>query len=274
MKTIAELEKDYDLELDKVILEIKKKKAKLVLLQFPDGLKPYATAVVDYLEEKTSAEFIIWLDTCYGACDTPILGNLEEKIEVFREKWLGKTRPNGRLITKTSVCTDCHGTHNYIPQNVKSDPAEPGWISLFSGRNLKGWETAGDSIWSVKAARLIAVPDTSKQRNVIRTAHEYADFQISITFRASWPVNAWVSLRQQEHISGPYVAIFDSAKPTAQPGSIWLSDEKLALANLRESVVERLTWNTLLIEAKQDRYSTWLNKQKIGFCENRVGSGL
>jgi len=83
MKTIQELEKDYDLEFDKVISEIKKTKAKLVLLQFPDGLKPYATAVVDYLEEKTKAEFIIWLDTCYGACDTPVgLDNLKPKIDL------------------------------------------------------------------------------------------------------------------------------------------------------------------------------------------------
>jgi len=71
MKSLGELNKKYDLELDKVVSEIKTKKAKLVLLQFPDGLKPYATAVVDYLEENTEAEFMIWIESCYGACDTP-----------------------------------------------------------------------------------------------------------------------------------------------------------------------------------------------------------
>lgn len=74
MKTIQDLEETYDLELDKVVYEIKKKSAKLVLLQFPDGLKPFATAVVDYLEKKVNAEFLIWLGSCFGACDTPILG--------------------------------------------------------------------------------------------------------------------------------------------------------------------------------------------------------
>jgi 2-(3-amino-3-carboxypropyl)histidine synthase len=71
-KTIKELQENYDLELDKVVSEIKKTKAKLVLLQFPDGLKQYATAVVDYLRNKTSAEFLIWLGSCFGACDTPV----------------------------------------------------------------------------------------------------------------------------------------------------------------------------------------------------------
>ena len=187
-----------------------------------------------------------------------------KKVEAFREKWVGKTGPNGRLITKMSICTDCHGTHSYIPQNVKGDPAESGWVSLFDGTDLKGLETSGGGTWRIEAGRLTAVPGAKKQQSIIVTEDDYADFQLSITFRANWPVNSWMSLRQQEHISGPCVAIFDSAKPVALLGSVWLAEKKLALANLRENVVERLTWNTLLIEARENEYSTWLNKQKIG----------
>ena len=82
-KTILELEERYDLELDVVVDKIKKNKAKLILLQFPDGLKQYATAVVDYLQEKTKAEFLIWLDNCFGACDTPVgIEKLKPKIDL------------------------------------------------------------------------------------------------------------------------------------------------------------------------------------------------
>ena len=90
-KTINDLNKKYDLELEKVISKIKSAKAKLVLLQFPDGLKPYATAVVDYLEEKLNffaerknkIKFLIWLGDCFGACDTPVLGkDLEKQIDL------------------------------------------------------------------------------------------------------------------------------------------------------------------------------------------------
>jgi diphthamide biosynthesis enzyme Dph1/Dph2-like protein len=41
------------------------------LVQFPDGLKQYALAIIDYLEENTESEFVIYLGTCFGACDTP-----------------------------------------------------------------------------------------------------------------------------------------------------------------------------------------------------------
>lgn len=49
-----------------------------------------------------------------------------------------------------------------------------------------------------------------------------------------------------------------------RPGSIWLSEKAPALANLRESTVDRPAWNTLLIEARQNQYSTWLNGEEIG----------
>jgi len=43
------------------------------LLQFPEGLKPYATSVVDFLEGKCGkVDFLIWMETCYGACDLPV----------------------------------------------------------------------------------------------------------------------------------------------------------------------------------------------------------
>jgi len=84
MVDLNDLENKYDLELDSVVNKIKKNKAKLVLLQFPDGLKPYATIVVDYLQENTKAEFIIWFGDCFGACDTPVgLENIKPKIDLI-----------------------------------------------------------------------------------------------------------------------------------------------------------------------------------------------
>jgi 2-(3-amino-3-carboxypropyl)histidine synthase len=84
-RTIEELNEIYNLELEKVISLIKKEKAKRVLLQFPDGLKPYATAVVDYLEEKIKGvQYFIWMESCFGACDTPVLGkDIEKEIDLM-----------------------------------------------------------------------------------------------------------------------------------------------------------------------------------------------
>ncbi len=82
-KTIEEFREKYEPELERIIKEIKKNKAKLVLLQFPDGLKPYATCIVDFLEKQTNAEFLVWIGSCYGACDMPTgLEKLNPKIDL------------------------------------------------------------------------------------------------------------------------------------------------------------------------------------------------
>jgi len=61
----------FNLELNKVIEEIKKQKPKQVLIQLPDGLKQKANIIVDTIEEKTSAKTFILFGSCYGACDPP-----------------------------------------------------------------------------------------------------------------------------------------------------------------------------------------------------------
>ena len=45
IKTIEEIEQEYDIELERIVANIKKQKAKRVLLQFPDGMKPYSTTI-------------------------------------------------------------------------------------------------------------------------------------------------------------------------------------------------------------------------------------
>ena len=69
--TVDDLLEEYKLDFERAISEIEKSESDLVMVQFPDGLKQYATAVVDYLGEKTGKEFIIYFGTCFGACDTP-----------------------------------------------------------------------------------------------------------------------------------------------------------------------------------------------------------
>lgn len=68
----------YELELNKIAEQIKKEKARLVLLQFPDGLKKQSTEAAEYLEEHTKATCLIWLGSCFGACDIPPVQNLKE----------------------------------------------------------------------------------------------------------------------------------------------------------------------------------------------------
>ena len=77
----------YKLELEKAVKEIKKQKAKSVLIQLPEGLKPKAKEIADKIETETKAKVSIWLGTCFGACDTPNVKDIDLLIQWGHSKW-------------------------------------------------------------------------------------------------------------------------------------------------------------------------------------------
>jgi 2-(3-amino-3-carboxypropyl)histidine synthase len=67
------INEDYDLELERVLTEIEKHKAKKVLVQLGEGLKPRAIDIQEYLQTalKDTCQIYFWLNSCYGKCDIP-----------------------------------------------------------------------------------------------------------------------------------------------------------------------------------------------------------
>tara|TARA_Y100000310_G_scaffold345665_1_gene467942 strand:- start:3251 stop:3505 length:255 start_codon:yes stop_codon:yes gene_type:complete len=78
---------EYDLELQRIVEEIDKQKAKTVCLQLPEGLKPKASEIVDYINNKTDAEVMVWMGSCFGACDVPQL-NVDLLIQFGHSEWI------------------------------------------------------------------------------------------------------------------------------------------------------------------------------------------
>ena len=78
----------YDLELDKVVKEIKKEKARIVCIQLADGLKFKAKEIADFIESKTKAKCLIWMESCYGICDYPELKDVDLLIQFGHNKFI------------------------------------------------------------------------------------------------------------------------------------------------------------------------------------------
>jgi 2-(3-amino-3-carboxypropyl)histidine synthase len=59
----------YDFHLADVAAFILERQAKLVALQFPEGLVTHVQDVVEELQRRTGASFVVLADPCFGACD-------------------------------------------------------------------------------------------------------------------------------------------------------------------------------------------------------------
>jgi 2-(3-amino-3-carboxypropyl)histidine synthase len=62
----------YELEEDRIIDEVKRRKSRRVLLQMPEGLKSIGFDLAKRLEKETHSEVFVSGDPCYGACDLAI----------------------------------------------------------------------------------------------------------------------------------------------------------------------------------------------------------
>ncbi|MHC4243979.1 MAG: family 16 glycoside hydrolase [Planctomycetota bacterium] len=191
-------------------------------------------------------------------------------VEEFIKTWRGRIRPNGRAVTHDSICTDCHGTHNITQaaeqQAGNEQPVE--WAAVFNGSDLTGWQTSGDISWTVKRSRIVAAPGANGKSGVLWTKDEYEDYLLAITFQASWPIHAGIWLRgtgaEQVAEKGVRIEIFDSAKSMAFTGSVIVQGKGLALANLRDDLLDKEGWNTLSAKVQGDKIQVWLNGEEIG----------
>ncbi|MFH1717259.1 MAG: family 16 glycoside hydrolase, partial [Planctomycetota bacterium] len=188
-------------------------------------------------------------------------------VEEFITKWTGRMRPSGRAVSQNSICTDCHGTHNIAkPLKTQSEDAQSAeWIPAFNGRDLAGWQYSGGASWAVKAGRIVGTP--GDKAATLWTETEYENYLLAVTFRATWPIRAGIWLHGSGSKPGPRVEIFepsDKSRIRAYTGSVLLPGKGLALANLRENLVERESWNTLSVRVEGKKIQVWLNGEEIG----------
>ena len=62
---------EFNIDLEELTKMINDKDYKKILLQVPEGLKTNYYKLIDFIEERTKANFIISADPCFGACDIP-----------------------------------------------------------------------------------------------------------------------------------------------------------------------------------------------------------
>ena len=80
----------YNLELEKALKAVNElSDNSKILIQLPDGLKPKAKEIVDFLDKnkKNNADISIWLGSCFGACDIPPAKDFDLVIQWGHSEW-------------------------------------------------------------------------------------------------------------------------------------------------------------------------------------------
>lgn len=107
----------YDFEYDRINAEIKKRKAKRVLIQLPEGLKVQAPEIMKNIK----AECILSADACFGACDIQETPETDLTIHFAHSKMVD---------TKDTIYIETNSDLDVIPVLDKAVPLLKGTIGL------------------------------------------------------------------------------------------------------------------------------------------------
>lgn len=181
----------------------------------------------------------------------------QKAVDAFFEKWRWRRRPNGQLITRSAICTDCHGRHVRLQAPMpQAEPVSEEWTQLFNRKDLSGWKAVGNAKWTVENGVLIG-QQKDGQAGDLFTEKSFDDFELVVTFKVQWPANSGIWFRTPEEGQGYQMDILDLKTYGCATGSIWSGGFLSKVSD--DSVINREGWNTADIRATGDQIKVTLN---------------
>lgn len=153
----------------------------------------------------------------------------------------------------------------------------PKFSPLFNSSDLSGWKIHGTEKWYVQNGELISESGPDKGYGYLATDKKYKNFILSVEFKQEANGNSGVFIRSSitgTRINGWQVEV---APPGLFTGGIYESYGRNWLIKPDpedEKVLKPDDWNKMIIEAKNDEVTTWLNGKKMVYLKDElIGNG-
>ena len=149
-----------------------------------------------------------------------------------------------------------------------------GWITLFDGKTLDGWEQRnGTATYRIEDGAIVGKTNEGSPNSFLCTKKLYGDFELEFEVKVDDRLNSGVQIRSQSkdgngRVNGPQVEIEASGKGGAEAGYVygeatgrgWLTRK----AHLKpHKHFKDGEWNKYRIVAQGNRIQTWINGAPI-----------
>jgi len=157
---------------------------------------------------------------------------------------------------------------------------DEGWVDLFNGEDLDGWELKGGKAkFTVEDGVIVGTSVPNTTNSFLCTKQDFSDFMLYFEFKGHPSLNSGVQIRSQSkpeyqdgRVHGYQCELEDEAQDRDWFGGIydegrrgWLYPDKkneelcARFSEQGKKVWKNGEWNTVQIEAKGDRIQTWIN---------------
>ncbi|MBI1786663.1 MAG: DUF1080 domain-containing protein [Acidobacteria bacterium] len=149
-------------------------------------------------------------------------------------------------------------------QQQRPKPPDPGWVSLFNGKDLTGWVKVGNEKWDVEEGTIHGQGIT-REYGYLRTEKKYKDFHLALKFKCEADGNSGVFFHSDfrpgtADVSQGLQFEIDRALNHHSGGLygdgrqwiVWPAPEN-------ETVIRPYDWNEYLLIVEGNRYIARLN---------------
>ncbi len=151
------------------------------------------------------------------------------------------------------------GCKTEIPQSGQVVEKDDGFVPLFNGTDLTGWEATGNAKWFVEDGQLVGTQGENNAPGDLFTTASFSDFELITTYRAEWPCNSGVWFRFQSTGKAYQADILDYKNPVAFSGTLYCPGKMFLAKNLDKALEDRAGWNTLRVLTQGTKTKIWLN---------------
>lgn len=157
------------------------------------------------------------------------------------------------LASRPAICAE--------PKLLPQKALEEGWISLFDGETLFGWQPTGDAKWEVVDGEIRT--DGSKP-GFLMTTTEWANYTLSVDFKAPAATNSGVFLRTSANAKSPAEDCYElNIAPPENPfptGSFVARQKAQALTKRQ---LDPSSWHTFVVSAANGKFVVTLDGEQV-----------
>lgn len=153
---------------------------------------------------------------------------------------------------------------------AKESIADDGWVDLFNGRDLSGWEIReGTAKYEVENGEIVGTTAQNNPNGVLCTRDTFSNFILELELKVDTALNSGIQIRSHtkevngnEEVYGYQIEVDPSAR--AWSGGIYDSRRRGWLVDLKDKpeaqkAFKNDEWNHYRIYANRDTIKTWLN---------------
>lgn len=156
----------------------------------------------------------------------------------------------------------CRGAAGAEPARLPRELTEEGWIELFDGGTLFGWEAVGDASWRVENG---VIRTNGEKAGFLMSTMEFADFELHAEFLAEPGTNSGIFLRTPLEPTDPArdcyelnIAPADNPFPTGS----FVARKKVAPQDAAPDD-DTPRWRTIHVRAEKGTFTVDLDGERV-----------